>query len=186
MANYLTYGGWQCGHDEATYMRKVPDIGRYFARPRIGAVEPGGAGPGWSLLSAIVPNIRMAVVRRPVADVVESTRQLSTGIIAFNLERLTRVVSYMARMLDQIARVPGTLVLDYGDLETEGACRALFEHCLPFRFDPAWWASVARKNIQIDMAELVRYRNGNRPKIDGFKRACWSEMRRLVAAGEIG
>lgn len=183
MANFLTYGGWQCGHDEATYMREVADIGRYFQRPRIGAVEPGGAGPGWSIVSAIVPDIRMAVVRRPVADVVESTRRLSRDVIKWDVERLTRVFTYMARMLDQIAKVPGTLVLDYDDLETEAGCQALFEHCLPFRFDRSWWQSVAQQNIQVDMAELFRYRTGHRSRIDGFKRACWSEMRRLVSVG---
>lgn len=185
MANFLTYGGWQCGHDEATYMRQVPDIGRYFARSRIGTVEPGGAGPAWRLVSAIVPNIKIAVVRRPVEGVMESTRKLSEGKVKWDLDRVFRAATYMARMLDQIALEPGVLVLDYDDLDTETGCRALFEHCLPFKFDRAWWESVRSQNIQIDMRELVEYRNHNRPKIDGMKRACWADLRRRRARGEV-
>lgn len=179
MANYLTYGGWQVGHDQASHMRTADDIGAYFARRRVGAVETGAA-PGWRVLAAKVPGIATAVVRRPVDAVIESCR--GTGV-TFDLDQLARVIRYEDRMLDEIARQPGVLALDYADLDTRDGCAALLEHCLPFRFDPTWWRATRSHNIQIDMHELIRYRQAERAGIDGFKLACWSEMRAMVRAG---
>lgn len=178
MANFLTYGGWQCGHDEATYMRGVADIDRYFARARTGASETGAA-PGWRVLHDRVPHLRFAVVRRPVDDVIESLRKVPG--VTFDMDRIAAIIRYEARCLDQIATQRRALVLNYADLDTRAGVTALFEHSLPYRFDPLWWSATRSQNIQIDFADLVRYRQANRKGMDGFKGACWSALRRLAS-----
>jgi hypothetical protein len=54
---------------------------------------------------------------------------------------------------------------------------------LPFEWDATWWLNVRDVNIQIDMAELVGYRQTHRAEIDGFKLACFAELRRMVRDG---
>jgi GNAT superfamily N-acetyltransferase len=121
--------------------------------PNTGTVETAAAGY-WRLAGRLAPNARIAVIRRPVNDVIDSLRAIgwSADGVAFR-----RILEAYDRKLDQIeARVPGVLSVSFDDLATEEGCSRLFEHCLPYRFDPEWWASLARANLQTDLTALRR------------------------------
>ena len=64
----------------------------------------------------------------------------------------------------------------------EAGCRALFEHCLPFPYDPAWWADLARVNVQCDVAALMRYALAHRPQTEAAGRLVRRQMRRVLGA----
>lgn len=183
LANFLTYDGWQCGHEDSLHMRDIGDLRDYFSRPRIGAADTAAA-PGWHVLRGMFPAIKPVVIRRPVETVVDSLVGIETDAgLKYDLGRLRRVLGYVDRLLDDIGRAPGALVLDYEDLDTEAGCRAVFEHCLPYHFDRTWWRATRYLNVQADVGDMTRYLHAHRDGVDGFKLACWSELRKMVAAG---
>jgi GNAT superfamily N-acetyltransferase len=130
----------------------MDDVKSWFAQPNTGTAETGAA-PFWRLARRYAPDIRTVVIRRPVRDVVASLARFG-----FDPAVMTRLMTRLDHKLDQIeARVPGALSVAFNDLASEQTCARVFEHCLPYKHDPAWYAIMAPLNIQIDMAALVRY-----------------------------
>lgn len=155
LSRFLTYGPWRCGHDEIRHMRTLEDVGSWFSQPFIGTVETAGAS-WWRLLPRYAPRARIAVVRRPVDEVVDSLMRVE-GMV-FDRAILTRNMERAARKLDQLtARLPGVLSVDYADMETEATCARLFEHCTSLAHDNGHWAAWSPVNVQIDFMALARY-----------------------------
>jgi len=79
---------------------------------------------------------------------------------------MTRVLGHYEQKLNQIERrLPNVLSVRYGDLENEMACAEVFEFCLPYRHDPAWWRAVSGVNVQINLPHLMRYMNAYAPQL---------------------
>lgn len=136
-------------------MRSMADITAWFSQPNIGSVETGAA-PFWRLLCGFCKDIRIAVVRRPVDEVVDSLMALP-GVI-FDRDALHDAMTRIDRKLDQIvARMPGALSVNYEDLANEETCARLFEHCLDIPHDPAWWSFLRDKHIVTDMFAETKY-----------------------------
>jgi hypothetical protein len=160
LAQYLSYAGWACGHDEIRHMRSMEDVASWFAQPFTGTVETAAA-PWWRFLRG--RDVRIATVRRPVAECADSLMRLGLG---FNHARLLAVLAKADRKIDQIeARLPGVLRVTFGELRTEDGCARLFEHCLPFQHDHGWWATMAPLNVQCNAAALLRYFLANAPQL---------------------
>jgi hypothetical protein len=154
LSRYLNYRGWSCGHDESRHVRTMDDVKSWFSLPYTGTVETAAA-PWWRLVQDMRPDIRTVVVRRPVGDVVLSL--LRTGV-AFDVPKLRSAMQRLDAKLDQIAaRVPGCLSVTFDQLNDEAACARVFEHCLPFAHDPAWYAQIAPMNLQINFPAAVRH-----------------------------
>ena len=137
---------------ERTLQAQAPRT--WLAQPATGTVETMAA-PWWRMLATMAPGVRVAVIRRPVGDVVDSLMKLG---LPFDRARLLVEITRLDRKLDQIeARLPSVLSVDYAGLQNEATCKALFEHCLPYQHNPAWRAQVAPVNIQVDMHALYRY-----------------------------
>jgi len=152
LSRFLSYGDWVCGHDEIRYMRSFDDVNAWLSQPCTGTIETAGA-TWWRLVK---PGMKVVTIRRPVADVVDSLMRIPGCV--FDRDELTREMIRLDRKLDQIeARIPGVLSIPFDDLKTEGACAAVFEHCLPYAHDSAYWHALAPINIQIDMPRLIRY-----------------------------
>jgi GNAT superfamily N-acetyltransferase len=135
LAGFLTHGGWTCGHDEIRHARSLDDVQSWLSMPNTGTVEPFAA-PFWRLLQHYRPDARIAVIRDGSAK------------------------------LDQIAaRAPGALALSADALATEDGCARLFEHCLPFKHDPAWWQFMAQLDPQPDQAAAARYYRAHQPQL---------------------
>ncbi len=186
MGLWLNYGGWSCWHEQAIFMRRIEDFQTILAFPGIGTVETAMA-PGWRLLHHYSPGINAVVVRRKTDDVVRS--MLATdlkGYATYDETKLVKIMDYENRVLDDISRsIPDCLTLDFDDLSSRDGCAALFEHCLPFKFDQDWWEKWRAENVQVDVANYVRYYHEHKPEIESFKKLCWRELRRLRQAGQI-
>lgn len=164
LSRFLTYSGWHCGHDELRHVRSIDDIKTWLGQPNTGTAETAAA-PFWRTLHNLAPDARVVVVRRRPADVVRSLFNLPG--LDFDIPRLAREVGRLNRKLDQIeARIPGALSVQYADLGREEVCARIFEHCLPFKHDPAWWRAIAPLNLQIDMLAQTRYFQAYRPQLD--------------------
>jgi hypothetical protein len=183
VAELLTYGGWSCYHQQAVRMRSLDDCVAFLRQPRIGSAETSIA-LGWRLLLHRLPDLRIVTIRRPIEDCVRSMMAVDLrGAAVYDECLMRRTMAREARALDEIEQLPGVLRVEFADLGREDACAAVFEHCLPFPFDRAWWLELRDRNIQADVPGLLRYYQANRRAIDGFKAACRREMSRLARAG---
>ena len=107
------------------------------------------------------------------------------GVAEYDEALMRRVMVREARALDEISEQSGVLTVDFADLNRSDACAAVFEHCLPHRFDSQWWRSLKDRNLQSDVPELLRYFHAHRNAIETFKRDCKSELRRMAYAGAV-
>lgn len=164
LSRFLTYGEWFCGHEELRHVRTLDDVRSWFSQGQIGTAETAGA-PWWRLLGRFAPYSPVVVVRRPVDEVVESLAKIPG--LSFDRAWLERAMWRLDRKLDQVeARLPSVMSVRYEDLANEATCAGVFEHCLPYRHDPAHWARLAPVNIQANMPALVRYMDAYRPALE--------------------
>jgi hypothetical protein len=162
LSAFLSHRDHHCGHDVAAFMRSMEDVRGWLSQDFTGTVETAAA-PWWRTIHRIRPDIRTAVVRRPVPEVVESLM----AVYPFDREALEREMRKLDAKLDQIERrIPGVISVSFNDLRGEAACKRIFEHCLPYRHDPAWWASLSDVNVQISVPAQVRYYRANKRQID--------------------
>lgn len=185
LADFLTYRDWQCGHEQAIFLRGIGDIRRLLSLPNTGTVETAAA-QGWRIIKHHVPAVKMVVIRRPIEDVMKSMVSVDLGgYAAYDLPRLRKVMEYGNRMLGEISQQPGVMTLDFCDLEDSRAVADLFQFCLPYAFDPGWFEYMQRVNVKADVVGTIRYYHQHRSEIEGFKRAMWAEMRSLAKSGLI-
>lgn len=162
LAAFLSYREWECGHDEVRHCRSLDDVRSWFSQGCVGSVETAAA-PFWRLL-AWLGDIRVAVVRRPVPQVVASLQAVMPGV--FDTAITTRAMQRLDRKLDQIERrLPGVLSVTFDELGSEAGCRRLWEHCLPYPFDAEWHARAAAVNVQISLPKLTRYFMAHQPQM---------------------
>jgi GNAT superfamily N-acetyltransferase len=174
-ARFLTYRNWQCGHDEVRHCRSLDDVGAWLGQPCTGTVETAVA-PFWRLLERF-GDVGVAVVRRPVADVVASLRAAAPGY--FDGPAVVTAMQRLDRKLEQIERRwPGVLSMAFDELGTEAGCRRLWEHCLPYDFDAAWYMALAPVNIQVSLGLVLRYFAAHRPQLTKLARLA---ERRILA-----
>ena len=177
LSRFLTYRNWTCAHDEARHMRSIEDVKSWLSLDYVGCSETSAA-PYWRLVRRFRPDARVVVVRRPVAEVVESL--LATGI-GFDRQVLTANLRHYDARLDQIAaRVPGALSVTFDELKGEQACARLFEHCLPFPHDHDWWSRMAALRMVGDVPALLRYGTAFARQLARADASCRQEIRRML------
>jgi hypothetical protein len=158
LSRFLTYGDWQCGHDEMRHARALDDVQAWLSQPCTGTVETGAA-PFWRLVS----HVKTIVIRRPISEVVASIRKLGFDV---DPDLLTKSMARLDRKLDQIEhRIPDVLSVRYDDLQSEDTCKAVFERCLPYQHDHNWWRRMAKLNLQVNMHHVMRYFAAYQPQL---------------------
>lgn len=142
----LSAGPVVCCHDLSLRSGSVADLECILAVPHTGTAETGMliAAP---VVRRLFPRARYVVVRRPVDEV-----RASFAACGPAWAMPDGLLEQQRAMLDGIAAMPGTLVVDYADLARDDTCRAVWEHCLELPWDRERWAALAGQNIQIDMA----------------------------------
>ena len=166
-------------------MRSMQDFKDLLSPINTGTSETASSY-GRCLIKWMFPNIKEVVILRPVDEVMASLLAIDfNGAFKFDEEKLRRVIEKGNRALLKIAKDPNVLVVNYADLETEDACAKIFEFCLPYKFDKAWWEYYKDKNIQINFKLLINYRQQNKDAMDAFKNLCKRELIKLCRLGEI-
>jgi hypothetical protein len=159
---FLSYKDAHCGHEELLRCRSFDDLRSWLAQPCTGSAETVAA-PFWRLIPKLAPDARIVLVRRPVDEVVASLMRFGL----FDAAGLTAAMRRADAKLDQVeARLPGVLRVDYAGLADEATCARVFEHCLPYPHDPAWWAACSAVNIQINLRQMMRYYTAHRVQIE--------------------
>ncbi len=158
LAEFLNYGDWLCHHDLPVHVDSLAHMREILATPYSGTVETAMSRAAPMLVDWF-PEVRMVVVRRPVAEVEASAAAVdwhfSPGYLAGEASRL-----------DQLSAVPGVLTVSFEDLDTEDGCRRVFEHCLHRPFDRRWWWSFRGRNIQLDMPLRLRMLEERRHELE--------------------
>lgn len=182
LSRFLSYDAYECGHEQMRYLRGKEDARSWLAQDDTGTVETAAAR-WWRLIHHWRPDIRTVVVRRPVAEVVDSLMRLDMrGVCTFERSALTIAMNRLDRCLDQIERhVPDAVSVSFKDLESEQTCASLFEHCLPYDHDPEWWQAYAGLNMQISMPAMMRYYFANKRQIATAAEICRRQMRGILA-----
>lgn len=185
LSHFLTFGEWTCWHEQGRYLRTAADVRSWLAQDLTGTVETAVA-PWWRLIRTYRPDARVALVRRPVSEVVDSIMRLDMrGTYSFERAALTGRMEALDRKLDQIERrLPNALSVPYSALEDEATCAGLFEHCLQRPHDPEWWRSLADENMQADMPSMARYMRANKPQLDRVAAECGLACSTLIRSGQ--
>lgn len=147
--------------------------------PNVGTVETG-CSPFWRL----IPNdTKTITIRRDPDECIQSLMKVGP----FNLTTLKPHIYKLNSKLDQIEhRVPDVLSIDFNDLRSEDTCKQLFEHCLPYQHDPAWWQHLDSTNLQIDFAYMLRYFQAYQPQLNKLaKQAAHRIVANMARAPEI-
>ncbi len=161
-SRFLSYGDWTCSHEESLHVRGLADVKSWLSQEKVGTVETA-LSPYWRLMKSIRHDVRVVTIRRPVEEVVESL--MATGAVS-DREHVTRTMRRFDHKLDQVERrVAGVLSIKFDDLAKEHVCAELFEHCLPYNHDGAWWQSLANANLQINLAAMLRYEAAHEPQL---------------------
>lgn len=112
-----------------------------------GCVETGSM-LGWKLWRHAFPQVKFAVIRRPLGEVVDSLFKLG---IRPDVDELVE----RAEILSAISSQPGTLTLTSRELGRASGSRALVEHCLGHDLDLGIWERLRNENIQINIPERI-------------------------------
>jgi hypothetical protein len=171
LARFLSYGDYQCAHQQIRYLRTMDDAKAWFSQDFTGTSETA-AMPWWRTVQRLRPDIRTLVVRRPVQACVDSMMRVDMrGVGSFDRAGWTKAMIQCDHKLDQIERrVPGVLSVQFDDLADEAVCAKVFEHCLPYAHDHAWWSAMSAQNVQIDNPSLWRYALANRKPLETLAR----------------
>ena len=168
LSRFLSYGDWACGHDELRHCRSLDDVKSWFSQENTGTCETAAA-PFWRL---IPEGVKVVVIRRPVDDVVQSLARFGVDP-AVSVPLMRRLDAKLGQIEK---RVPGVLSVQFAELEREDVCARVFEHCLPYRHDPAWWGKLAPLNLQINMRAMARYGMAYAKQTENVRQAARQKM----------
>ena len=175
LSKFLTYREWTCGHEELRHLRTFEDAKSWLAQLFTGSAETALA-PFWRLLPR---DARIVIVRRPIAEVKDSLLRLQLGDGGgFDPIALDGLLKRLDAKLDQIAaRWRGPIIeIQFEGLSSETACKAVFEHCLPYEFDAEWWRIISGFNLQCSMPSLMRHSKAFGPQIERFAKIAKQKM----------
>lgn len=153
-----------CAHDLGPRVDTLDEFVDAVRGLYAGTCETGAAF-AWPLIRQQLPEARFAVIRRDPAAVIRSLEAL--GITGQEGEMWGR-----ARDLDRISAEPGTLTIDFDDLQAPWRANELYEHCTGRRAPMGWAQHLGQKNIQVDLPAELALLSARRPKIEALKRAC--------------
>lgn len=146
----------------------------WLAQPLTGTIETAAA-PFWRL---IPEGITLAIIRRPLDEVMAS---LWRGGMQFDVVTMAKHLGAIDAKLRQLAhRRAGVLQTTFAELGTEAGCARLFEHCLPYRHDHAWWAHLDPINMQVSLPHAHGYFRAHAEQLERLRRLAHDEMARTL------
>jgi hypothetical protein len=175
LARFLSYKNYRCGHDIAPQCTTVKEFVDLLCSGYCGTAETG-AIVGWRAILRLLPDVRIVVICRRVQEVFDSLARFGVGSPALMNELIAR-----SAMLDRLSAQPNVRTFSFSELNEIRVCQRLFEFCLGEPFDWEWWESLANVNVQVEVAERVKYLADNHVRIEALK----ADARRVGGDGDI-
>lgn len=171
LSAFLSYGVCACNFESIAKVASFQEVMKMLSIPGMGAAETMSA-PAWPLLLTAAPQLRVVVVRRPTEEILASLVKATDGKLELDLPVLRRLIGYIERALEKLSAQPQTLTVDFHDLAREETCKAVFEHCLPYKFDAGWWKYMNEKVIDPDVMQLAALYQLRQDQIRGLAHEC--------------
>jgi len=184
LSAFLTYGICVCNFEATARVSSLSEVLTMLAIPGMGAAETLAA-PAWPLLLTAEPRLRAVVVRRPTEEILASLLAATKDKLELDLDKLRHLLAYLRRALDKLGLQPQTLTVDFHELAREETCRAVFEHCLPYKHDSGWWKFLSEKNINPDVNRLAALYVQREREILSLGRECRHMLFRLGRQGHF-
>jgi hypothetical protein len=184
LSAFLSYGICVCHFEATAKVNSFSDVMDMLRIPGMGAAETLAA-PAWPLLLTAEPRLRCVVVRRPTDEIIESLRAAVGDRMEVDFTVMRRLIAYIERALERLSCQPQTLTVNFAELAREDTCRAVFEHCLPYKFDAGWWQWLAAKKIDPDVIQLARLYQWREKEIKSLGRECRHLLFRLGRQGHL-
>lgn len=182
LSKFLTYRDWSCGHDELRHCRQLEDVKSWLSQPYTGTVETAAA-PFWRLALHLRSDLKVVTIRRDPEAAAESAIKAGFGS---DLGAMIRTFRKLDHKLGQIERrVPGVRSFRFEDLGQESVCADLFEHCLPHKHHPVWWARWSAVNVQINVPALKRYAEAHGPQLERLRAIAEQKSRQLLTSRPV-
>lgn len=184
LSAFLTYGVCACHFEALVKVGSFTEVVNLLSIPGMGAAETLAA-PAWPLLLTAAPALRAVVVRRPLEEILESLVEGTKGKVELNVPVLRRLLAYVQRALDKLALQPQSLVVDFHELKNEEVCKAIFEHCLPYKHDSGWWKFMNEKVLDPDVIQLAALYHERKEQIQRVGKEARHLMFRLGRQGHL-
>ncbi len=167
LSKYLTYGHWDCGHDQMAHVRGLDDVKSLLSIENHGSVETGAA-PFWRLIHTMSPDLKTIVIRRPVADVAASL--VATGLVV-DQGLLMRQLHRLDAKLDQIeCRVAGAISIRFDELNDADVCGDMFEYCTGMARDTAWYEAGKDMRLTVELHAQMKHFKAHQPQLERVAR----------------
>lgn len=178
MAHWLNGGATVASvcHDLAPRCASMRDFFAQFNSGMVGTVETA-AIIGWRVIQEVKPGLKVAVIRRPVAEVINSLARFD---IHNNAELYHR-----AALLDEVSALPGVLTLNWDALSDLDSARLLWGHLRGEGFDPEYWDRCCDVNIQINVYQMQRYLATNHSRVAELRTSVITAQNVLAAGGDL-
>jgi hypothetical protein len=141
LATFLSVPGTECSHDLPVSVSTIDEMCEAIKRG--GSVETC-LTRAWRIIRERIPNVRFAVIRRPIEEVRASAARFGWTFPDGHLEA-------EEKRLEDISALPGTVTLTFRELAEESAAASLYEHCTGQIMPPGHFETWNARNIQIDM-----------------------------------
>lgn len=140
-------------HDAACRFRSTEDMKDYFStRCPIGVVDTS-LGFIWKKVLESCPQVRIAVLRRPVVECLASVKRV--GLDAPHVER---ALTELSRRLDSLELEMAVPSFTFRDLSTERGCERLWRFChygnAAKPFDHQRWLDMRDQILEADHAAI--------------------------------
>lgn len=168
-SEFLAADGRRVLHDSVVTAATLEEV-RSNIESAHGTVETGLA-PYWRLMNLWWPMARIAVIRRPVADVLFSLTNCGLDADAGQIWEQDRA-------LDKISAQPGVLTIRFSDLRRRCKCQSLFEWLNVASTPIGRWQEFRNVNIQIDVKNRLKILVEGADRIAKLKQEALEEMSR--------
>ena len=177
LSHFLAAAPGTVGHDTGIDCKTIDEfIGQFYGQNRLAGSCETGAMMAWRVLKHRMPEAKMVVIQRPVADVAFS---LANFKIYPGLLELEQRKTY----LEAISRLPNTKTFSFAQLARKDVCEHLYEFCNEETAPEGHWDFYSDFNIQVDMGKRLKKLQTNAESIAKLKASVMREVA-MISAGE--
>jgi hypothetical protein len=149
LAEFLSTTDRRVDHEPSQHFSCMQDLWDYLARPGCAASD-SLMTLRWKHITAMVPDARFVVVRRPIPEVVASFTGI--GVRHHGLERMLRRIEAET---DQMATEVPVLRVPFSALALRSAADDVYRHCRGVPMPAGHWERWGRRNVQADLKSVL-------------------------------
>lgn len=156
LANLFSYENSFCFHEALKHCSEVKDIKKVFNGVDKKYVGDSDSGLPFFIdeVLDLFPDSKLVLVSRGVSEVIESLEKVFPDYSRLKIEKLViKTQDAINNMVDKYK----PFILDFKDLNDMGACKLLWEYCVPgIVFDERRWEMLNLMNVEISIQKYMK------------------------------